>query len=100
MAIPATSREALLHAMHLFRQGGRSPRGPSAGQSWLDDRRHRYAIVHEGTRYPVKETIRLAVHTTTGDWPETFLGGVTTANAYVHRYGFQVEDLPVRTVGA
>jgi len=49
-----------------FRDGERSPNGPRPDQSWRDDARYGYVIVHENDRYPVKEIIRLAVHATTG----------------------------------
>jgi hypothetical protein len=56
---------------------------------------HKYAILHGGRRYPVKEIIRLAIHAAGGDWLVVFYGGETGANRYVRTYDFVI--VPIET---
>ena len=83
MAIPRTSREAMLEAMVRFDRGERSPRWREARSGWMDNAAYRYAILYEGRRYPVKEIIRLAIRLAGGDWMTRFSGGESAANRYV-----------------
>jgi 5-methylcytosine-specific restriction enzyme B len=84
--IPETTREQLLDAMRRFDSEGRNTADWSEWESKLS---HKFAISHEGRRYPVKEIIRLATGAT------DFSGG-SEANGYVQRHGLTVE--PIRAV--
>jgi hypothetical protein len=93
MAIPETSREAVLDAISRFERGERSSnwRGGN-GDAWRSDSRDRYALRHEGRLYPVKEIVRLAIRSSIGEEFSTFSGG-RAANGYARRYGFEVVAL-------
>jgi hypothetical protein len=90
MALPSTSREAMVQAIQQFRAGERSPQGPKPGDDWLGKGNHRWVIVHNGEPYPLKEIIRLAVRFDTGSAAPQFWGGTGGAKAYAERYGFTV----------
>lgn len=75
MAMPETSREALLEAIVRFDRGERSPRWRETQSGWMGNAVHKYAILHGGRRYPVKEIIRLAIRVVGGDWLTRFSGG-------------------------
>jgi MoxR-like ATPase len=82
--IPETSREKLLEAMHQFDRELRH------SAEWADWERHphRYAIEHDGRRYPVKEIISLA----TGISKSEFSGG-DEANRVMRRHSFDVASI-------
>ncbi|MDP9314434.1 MAG: EVE domain-containing protein, partial [Chloroflexota bacterium] len=82
MAIPDASREKLIEAMEHFDQEQR------ATSNWDTSPKYRYAIEHNGNRYPVKKIIGLA----TGVSLNTFSGG-DEANHYVERRGLKVVRL-------
>ena len=62
--------------------------------NWEQDRRNRYAIKHEGRRYPVKQIISMAtgmrVRDFTGDWKSG------NANQYAGSRGFAIVELQER----
>ena len=90
MALPPTSREAILQAIQQFRDGVRSPQGPKPGDDWLGKGYHRWVIVHEDEPYPLKEIIRLAIQRGTGVAATRFTGGTGDAKKYAEQYRFTV----------
>jgi hypothetical protein len=82
--IPPVPKEALIVAMERFdaefRQQTRWQRWPT--------RADKFALVHDGKRYPVKFIISLA----TGAGVHTFSGG-QEANGYVTKRGLTIVDL-------
>jgi hypothetical protein len=85
MMIPATTRDALLQALHRFDD---ELRATPDWQGWEGNGNFKFAIECEGRRYPVKQIISLA----TGAPTSSFSGG-DEANGYVTRLGFQVVSL-------
>jgi hypothetical protein len=85
MPIPEASREDLLAAIERFdREFRESPE--FAG--WEDRLTYRYAIEHEGRRYPVKKIVSLA----SGAPTNSFFGG-SEANDYVSARGLAIVTL-------
>lgn len=83
--IPETTREALTEALTRF---DREQRDSPEWQGWEGRGTQRYALVHDGRRYPPKQIIALA----TG-LPRTGFSGGVVANGYLQQYGFSVEAL-------
>jgi len=79
------SREELIAAMDKF---DAELRDSKDWQGWEDKKNHKYAILHEGKRYPVKEIIHLATGVPVG----SFSGG-TAANGYMEKRGFKIVKL-------
>jgi hypothetical protein len=88
MAIPSVLAEALRDAMGRF---DRELRHTANWVNWEQDRRHRYAIEHDGRGYPVKQIISMA----TGMRVRDFSGGSGPgdANRYVTSRGFAIVKL-------
>jgi hypothetical protein len=84
--IPETTREALLEAMQRF---DTDLRDVPDWSSWPQEAAsHRWAIVHDGRQYPVKQIISMA----TGQPTSGFSGG-EQANGFAARYGFEITRL-------
>ena len=88
--IPDVSREVLRGAMEEF---DKELRDIEEWFGWEQRGTHKYAITHEGRRYPVKQIIRMA----TG---ETDFSGGYEANSYVSKRGFSVVALQNEGTGA
>ena len=88
MGISPVPAEALLDAMERF---DRELRHAANWVNWKRDRRHRYAIEHEGRRYPVKQIISMV----TGMRVRDFTGGWKSGNAhqYAGSRGFAIVEL-------
>jgi hypothetical protein len=84
-AIPDVPRERLLATMDEFDQ---EERGTDPWQGWENDPRHKWAIVENGRRYPVKHIIAKAAGISTKSF-----GGDDQANTYVQKCGLRVESL-------
>lgn len=80
--IPDVNRDELLAAIEEFDAHERGD------DSWLENRAHRYALTHEGRRYPVKRVISLATGT-----PVSQFSGGRESNRYVRQRGFDVIEL-------
>ncbi len=80
--IPKVPREILLLAMDRF---DRELRHSPEWQDWEQHENHKYAIEHNGRRFPVKGIIRLAASILAA----SFNGGYQ-ANSYVMKRGFTV----------
>ena len=78
-------REALLKAMEEF---DKELRDTEEWSSWEQKGTYKYAIVHDGRRYPVKQIISMA----TGESKTNFSGGFE-ANSYVSKRGLFVVTL-------
>src|SRR5436309_11453177 len=85
MAIPDSTREAVIEAIHRFDQ---ELRGSTYWQSWTDDPTYKYAINFESRLYPVKKIISLATSVAVDE----FSGG-EEANGYAKERGFEVVEL-------
>src|SRR5437773_1344189 len=81
--IPETTRDAILDAMGRF---DRELRNTQEWSDWEQKANYRYAVVHEGRRYPVKQIVAMA----TGLPVSSFNRG---ANRYLARKGFSVVSL-------
>lgn len=81
--IPDVPREELLAAIDKF---DKELRSTEEWSSWEQKGPHKYAISHDGQRYPVKQIIRMA----TGE--KDFSGG-QEANSYVRKRGLRVTNL-------
>ena len=55
--IPDVPRDTLLEALETF---DREYRGSGEWANWEDNEAHKYAIQHEGQRYPVKFIVSIA----------------------------------------
>ena len=88
MAIANVPAKALYDAMGRFDRG---LRGTPDWADWQENRTHRYAIEHDGRRYPVKQIISMATGTSVSD----FSGGRAAgdANHYAVSRGFTVVRL-------
>ena len=88
MGIPPVPAETLLDAMQRF---DGDLRHTANWVNWEQDRRHRYAIEHQGRRYPVKQVISMA----TGMRVRDFSGGWERgdANRYIASRSFAVIKL-------
>lgn len=89
MAIPIVSRDQVDQALARF---DTELRDAAAWHGWEDNKAHKFAIVANGRRYPVKEVIRLA----TGY--DRFSGG-TESIAYLAKLGVAVEALRLPSEG-
>jgi hypothetical protein len=58
---------------------------------WENNQAYKYAIEHDGLRYPVKQIVSMAT-----DTPVNSFGGGNEANSYVEEMGFRVGDLRPR----
>jgi len=89
--IPKVERSAILAALDRFNSELCDTPDRAA---WEQNKSYRYALVHEGARYPVKEIISLA----TGIPVSKFSGGESSqqANAYLRQLGFTVMPLGSR----
>jgi 5-methylcytosine-specific restriction protein B len=87
--IPDVSRQALLDALRRFDQECR-PR--PEWTDWESSRAHRYAIEHEGRRYPVGQVLRLALGSD-GEGAASAIRSGQDANAFVGDRGFVVTTL-------
>jgi len=88
MPIPNVPTEALRDAMGRF---DRDLRVTPESADWEQNRAHRYAIEHDGRRYPVKQVVSLATQLLVSD----FSGGQAAgdANQYVAARGFRIVEL-------
>ena len=91
MPIPNTPAEALQDAMGRF---DRDLRRTPDWAKWEQNRAYRYAIEHNGQRYPVKQIVSMAI----GMPVSEFSGGEAAgdANQYVATRGFAIIELPRR----
>ncbi|MDX1746718.1 MAG: hypothetical protein R3324_12330, partial [Halobacteriales archaeon] len=80
--IPDVDRDQVLSAIEEFDAHERDD------DSWLKNKAYRYALVHDGRRYPVKQVISLA----TGAPVSQFSGG-SESNRYLRNRGFDVVEL-------
>ncbi len=87
--IPDVPREKLLQAMEEF---DKELRNTEEWFNWEQKGPYKYAIVHDGQRYPVKQIISMA----TGE-PRTNFSGGYEANSYVSKRGFSVVALENKT---
>jgi hypothetical protein len=78
-------RKALLEAMEEF---DKELRGTEEWSGWEQKGTYKYAIVHDGQHYPVKQIISMA----TGE-PKTNFSGGYEANSYVSKRGLSVVAL-------
>lgn len=85
MAIPKVSKEQFQAALEEF---DRTFRGSEEWRGWEQDKNHKYAVVENGRKYPVKKVISIA----TGAPVDTFSGG-PEATKYVRDLGFFIEAL-------
>jgi hypothetical protein len=85
MALPALDRNRTLESMARF---DREERDSPKWHGWETKQNFKYAIVHDGRRYPVKEIISLATDTLVSN----FSGGAQ-ANGLVKKAGFNIEAL-------
>lgn len=76
------SPEELVKAMEKFDIELRNSKN---WKGWEDKKNHKYAILHDGKHYPVKEIIHLATGADVG----TFSGGAF-ANTYMEKRGFKI----------
>lgn len=83
MAIPPTSRSAILDALNEF---DRVERDQMRG--WESNGNYEHALIHEGRRYPPKQIISMAANV-----PASTFSGGSQSNTYLEGYGFQVEPL-------
>ena len=83
--IPDVPRGALLDAMENF---DKELRTTKEWANWEQNHAHKYAIVHDGRQYPVKQIIHMA----TGADKNSFSGG-DPANSYVQGKGFSTVPL-------
>jgi 5-methylcytosine-specific restriction enzyme B len=83
--IPSVSREKLLEAMEEF---DKELRSTDEWSSWKQKGTYKYAIVHDGHHYPVKQIISMA----TGEPKSSFSGGYE-ANNYVSKRGLSTVSL-------
>jgi len=83
--IPDVPREMLLRAMEKF---DKELRDTEEWSGWEQKSPYKYAIAHEGRRYPVKQIISMA----TGESKTNFSGGFE-ANSYVSKRGLSVVAL-------
>src|SRR6516162_7074307 len=88
MPIPNVPTEALRDAMGRF---DRDLRVTPESADWEQNGAHRYAIEHDGRRYPVKQVVSLATQLLVSD----FSGGQAAgdANLYIAARGFRIVEL-------
>jgi hypothetical protein len=83
--IPETTKEAVLGAMTRFDQ---ELRDGSEWKDWEEKASYKYAIDHEGRRYPVKAVVSMATNT-----PVSSFSGGEEANNCAEKLGFQIVEL-------
>lgn len=83
--IPDASREEIQHALERF---DRELRDGDEWRDWEDNANHKYAIEHDGRRYPVKQVVSLATGT-----PRSSFSGGDEANRFAEQRGFQIIEL-------
>jgi 5-methylcytosine-specific restriction enzyme B len=83
--IPNVSREKLLEAMEEF---DKELRDTEEWSSWEQKGTYKYAIVHDGQHYPVKQIISMAA----GE-PKTNFSGGYEANGYISKRGLRTLPL-------
>jgi hypothetical protein len=82
--IPDTTREALVEAMERF---DRELRDNPEWIDWEGKEFHKFAIEHNGRRYPVKKIVSLATNT-----PVSSFSGGDEANGFVQKFGLSIKD--------
>jgi 5-methylcytosine-specific restriction enzyme B len=82
MALPATTREDIVRALSLF---DAKMRNAEEWSGWEGRENHKWAVLHAGRQYPVKEIISLATGSPVGD----FSGGAES-NEYLEALGLSV----------
>src|SRR5258706_14691664 len=87
MAIPDVDRTQILNALSAFDARDRtSPQW----QNWEEAGRHRYAIMHDGKRYPAKDIVSRATGTPTS----AFSGGLRAhTSTRTRRFTFRPSTL-------
>lgn len=85
MALPPTTRQALLTCLERF---DRELRSTSEWQGWETNRNYEHAIAFDGHLYPPKQIISMA----TGVPKSSFSGG-PESNTYLEQYGFEIVPL-------
>lgn len=91
--VPLSSRDAILDAMSNFDEQSRLS---ADWRDWEDNVHHKWALIHDGRRYPVKEMIRRAAGTSS-----TNFSGGEESNRYLRSLGFtvhRIRDFPPRQV--
>lgn len=83
--LPRISRPAVLAAMCQF---DTELRATEAWADWETNRAHRWAIAHDGRRYPVKQITALA-----SDLPASAFSGGEALNTRLARLGFTITAL-------
>ena len=83
--IPSVSREKLIEAIEEF---DKELRGTQEWSNWEKKGIYKFAILHDGQRYPVKQIISMA----TGE-PKTNFSGGYEANSYVSKRGLSTIPL-------
>lgn len=83
--IPNSTRDQIIGALQDF---DRTLRDSQEWRDWERRGNHKYAIVFNGTRYPVKQIIHMA----TGGSKSEFTGG-RESNTYLAERGFEVTEL-------
>lgn len=91
MPIPNVPAEAVRDAMGRF---DRELRYTSDWTDWEENRAHRYAIEHNGQRYPVKQIISIAAGMPVSEFSGGKAGG--NANQYVAARGLAIVELRQR----
>jgi MoxR-like ATPase len=89
MSLPAVDRARILESLARF---DREERDSPKWRDWEGKGNFKYAIVHDGQLYPVKEIVSLATGT-----PTSGFSGGTQANGLVQKTGFSVEALHLPT---
>jgi hypothetical protein len=89
MPVAPLDRDRTLESMIRF---DREERNSPKWRDWETKENHKYAIVHDGRLYPVKEIVSLA----SGAPTSSFSGGAQ-ANGLVRKVGFNVEALHLPT---
>lgn len=89
MPAPSLDRDRVLESLSRF---DREERDSPKWRGWEGKENHRYAIVHEGRLYPVKEIVSLA----TGEQVSSLSGGAHS-NGIVQKAGFKIEALHLPT---
>lgn len=89
MALPALDHSRILESLARF---DREERDSPKWRGWERKENFKYAIVHDGRLYPVKEIVSFA----TGAPTSSFSGGLQ-ANGLVRNAGFEVEALHLPT---
>src|SRR3954467_11795351 len=89
MPLPPISQNAVLDALRRFDADLRST---SDWAGWENNNAHKYALIHEGQSYPIKQIVSLA-----SGVPVSEFSGGPEANGLLQRLGFTVEHLRLPT---